>query len=124
RFWIITRPGTLRSCSWRSVRLIPGTCWTAALISPSSGSDRVPGRGEPHQGRMRPLAVLLAGLRMQLLVRAVGLHLPRAPPIVQGDLEDLPQARAEPAGADRDAGLAPPRGVLVHPVGPADRDPA
>src|SRR5215469_125246 len=41
RFWIITRPGTLRSCSWRSTRVIPGACGAAVLMSASVSPKRM-----------------------------------------------------------------------------------
>src|SRR5919198_3486021 len=44
RAWTTSRPGTLRSCCWRSVRHSPGACWTAMTIPPSlaQGSERCP----------------------------------------------------------------------------------
>src|SRR5262245_53486707 len=40
RFWIISRPGMLRSCFWRSVRVSPGTCCNAmtSLLSLGRGA--------------------------------------------------------------------------------------
>src|SRR5262249_2629632 len=34
RFWTISRPGALRSCRWRSVRVSPGSCML--LVMPPS----------------------------------------------------------------------------------------
>src|SRR4051794_29822317 len=36
RFWIISRPGRLRSWRWRSVRVSPGTC---AVVMPAPWFD-------------------------------------------------------------------------------------
>src|SRR5215831_3228238 len=41
RFWMTSRPGTLRSCCWRSVRVIPGACCTVRAMSTSSVSRRL-----------------------------------------------------------------------------------
>src|SRR5918995_196691 len=35
RFWTTSRPRMLRSCCWRSVRLIPDACCSVLLMSPS-----------------------------------------------------------------------------------------
>jgi hypothetical protein len=41
RAWTISRPGTLRSCRWRSVRLIPGCCARAEPRMVSAASPTI-----------------------------------------------------------------------------------
>src|SRR5919108_3078078 len=45
RFWITMRPGTLSSCSCRSVRLIPGACWSCHDSSLADGLEGGPQLG-------------------------------------------------------------------------------
>src|SRR5215472_17316415 len=71
RFWMTSRPGTLRSCLWRSVRLIPGACCTVCLISTSSVN------APSVQGLMTPLSDedgVLASMRAVHCQSAQGLE--------------------------------------------------
>ena len=40
RTWMTSRPGALRSCRWRSVRLIPGCCARASVQRQTASDDQ------------------------------------------------------------------------------------
>src|SRR5262245_30798532 len=125
RFWITMRPGTVRSCSCRSVLLIPGACCTVVLMSkllsrrfPFSLSQRSE-RGPQLLGEELRL---LPGGEVAAPVDAVEVHeawVGLLDPAARGP-EDLAGKRGE---ADRDRNVwrrlaGRRRGLAVLPVHP------